>query len=295
MKKLMTCIILTGLLITIFYSSLATASTWATVQGMVKTKDGKPIEGAMIVMQSATGAKMELLADKNGKWIAANIDPGDWNIVIGAEGYQPQKITVTLSAVRKNEPISTRLDPVPKAPTAKGDELYQAGKYKEAIDEYKNVLTQKPDLIRLYEKIGMAYYRLKDLDNAIENFKMMVEKAPDPKNSLINLSAVYIEKDNLEEALKYFNMLDETSISDPDLFYNFGLLTFKNSKIDEAIEFFKKCIVRDEIYYEAYYQLGLAYANKGNMEEAKKNFQKVVEIKPDSEEAALAKSMLEVM
>jgi tetratricopeptide (TPR) repeat protein len=270
-------------------------STWAIVQGTVKSKDGKPIEGAIVILQNADGAKYEYLTDKNGKWIAANIEPGDWKLVVGADGYQPQTMSASFSSVRRNEPLNIKLEPVPKSPVAKADSLYNEGKYKEAIDEYKKVLSQNPDMLQIYEKIGIAYYKMKDLDNAINTLKELLEKKPDSKNAIFNLSAIYIEKNNLEEALKYFKMIDEASISDPDLFYNFGLLSFKNDKIDEAISFFEKCILRDDKYYEAYYQLGLAYTNKGDLEKAKINFQKVIEIKPDSEEAAFAKSMLESM
>lgn len=270
-------------------------STWAIVQGIVKNKEGKPIEGALVILQNEQGAKYEYLTDKNGKWIAANIEPGNWKILIGAEGYLPQTISASFSAIRRNEPISTKLEPIPKSPVADADALYNKGKYKDAIEEYKKVLDKNPEMIQVYERIGLSYYKMKDLDNAVKSFQELLRKVPDSKNALFNLSAIYVEKDDLEEAMKYFKMIDEASISDPDLFYNFGLLSFKKGQIDEAINFFEKCILRDENYYEAHYQLGLAYANKGDIEKTKLYLQKVIEMKPDSEEAALAKSMLEAM
>mgnify|MGYP005838295997 CR=1 FL=1 len=274
---------------------IVNGSTWAIVQGVVKNKEGKPIEGAIVILQNEQGAKYEYLTDKNGKWIAANIEPGDWKVLIGAEGYQPQAISASFSAIRRNEPISTKLEPVPKSPVADADALYNKGKYKEAIEEYKKVLDKNPEMVQVYERIGISYYKIKDFDNAIKSFQELLKKVPDSKKALFNLSAIYIEKNDLEEAQRYFKMIDESSISDPDLFYNFGLLSFKKGEIDEAISFFEKCILRDENYYEAHYQLGLAYANKGDLEKAKLYLQKVIEIKPNSEEAALAKSMLEVM
>ncbi len=293
MKRYIFLILIVGLVMLSF--NLLNPSTWAIVQGTVKNKDGKPIEGAIIIIQNEQGTKYEYLTDKNGRWIAANLEPGDWKLVIGAEGYKPQAMTASFSSVRRNEPINVKLELIPESPVAKADSLYNEGKYKEAIEEYKKVLSQNPDMLQIYERIGIAYYKMKDLDRAIETFKKLLEEKPDSKNAIFNLSAIYIEKNNLEEALKYFKIIEENSISDPDIFYNFGLLSFKNNQIDEAIEFFNKCIIRDEKYYEAFYQLGLAYANKGDIEKAKLNFGKVIEIKPDSEEAALAKSMIEAM
>jgi len=68
---------------------------------------------------------------------------------------------------------------------------------------------------------------------------------------------------------------------------------FKNGQIDLAIDHLNKCLKLDPNYVNGYYQLALASLNKGNMEEAKRNFKKVIELAPESEQAALAKKMLE--
>jgi Tfp pilus assembly protein PilF len=95
--------------------------------------------------------------------------------------------------------------------------------------------------------------------------------------------------------MKYFNQLDEKSLKGPDLFYNIGILLFKKRKIDMAIDYFNQCITLDPNYVDGYYQLALAYLNKANMQEAKKNLEKVIELAPDSEKAAIAKKTLETI
>ena len=270
------------------------AKVWALVNGTIKSEDGKPIkEARVILIFSEDGTKYELTTDKKGRWRKANIRPGTWTIGIIAEGYEPQNLSVQLSAIKRNPPIDVRLSRIPESPLSKGDALYKQRKYTEALKEYQRVLEENQDICQAYDKIGLCYYRLNDLENAIEAFKLMLDKEPQSRDTLINLSAIYFEKGDLEEGMKYFKRLDEKSLEDPSIFYNIGILLFKNNQIIMAIDYLKKCLTLDPNYVKGYYQLALANLNKGDLEEAKKNFQKVIELEPESEKADLAKKMLE--
>ncbi|UCC41340.1 MAG: tetratricopeptide repeat protein [Candidatus Aminicenantes bacterium] len=297
MKKLMSAsakiMIIFTIVILISLNTVYT-KTFATVEGTVKSEDGKPIAGAKVILIfSEDGKKYELTTDKKGIWRKANVRPGAWTIGFMAEGYKPQNINIKLSAIKKNMPIDIKLSLIPKSPLSKGDVLYQEKKYAEALQEYQRVLVENQDLFQAYEKIGLCYYRLDDLDKAIENFKLVLEKEPQSRDTLINLSAIYFQRGELEEGMKYFNRLDENSLTDPSLFYNIGILLFNNGEVDLAIDNLRRCIQLDSNYVNAYYQLALADLNKGDTGEARRNFQKVIELAPESEKAELAKKLLE--
>ncbi len=277
-------------------AGLALPKVFATAHGTVKSKDGKPIPGARVILVfSEDGSKYELLSDKKGNWRKANLPPGAYTIGIMADGYEPQDVNITLSAIHQNEPVETRLLPIPPSPLRQGDLLYGQQKYEEALQEYQNVLAENKNVSEAFERIGLCYYRLGDLDKAIENFQNVLEKVPQSQNVLINLSSIYFQKGNLEEGQKYFSQLDEKSLTDPNLFYNLGVLLFKNNRIEQAGEYFKKCLERDGNFVNAHYQLGLVNLNRGDMEGAKRNFEKVIELAPGSEKAALSKKMLETI
>lgn len=72
-----------------------------------------------------------------------------------AEGFEPQNITVELSAIRDNPPIEIRLSPIPESPFTMGDALYSQKKYEEALLEYQMVLKEHPDLYGAHDKIGL--------------------------------------------------------------------------------------------------------------------------------------------
>jgi len=297
MKKPVTIINVTIMLISVIIminGSLLYSQVFAIASGTVKSEDGKPIKGAKVILIfSEDGTKYELTTDKKGRWRKANMRSGAWTIGFMAEGYEPQNFNITLSAIKKNPPFDVKLTPIPKSPLIKGDALYHQKKYDEALEEYQRVLAENQDLYQVYDKIGLCYYRLNDLENAIKSFNLMLEKEPQSQGTLINLSAIYFEKGDLEEGMKYFKQLDEKSLKDPGIFYNIGILLFKNRQIDMAIDYLQKCLAVDPTYVNGYYQLALVNLNKGDLEEAKKNLKKVIELAPESEKAAIAKRMLE--
>jgi tetratricopeptide (TPR) repeat protein len=270
------------------------SKVFALVEGKVQSADGKPIAGARVIMIfNEDGSKIELTTDKKGMWRKANLRPGAYTIGFIADGYEPENFNVNLSAIKKNPSIDVKLSPIPESPFAKGDALYEQEKYEEALEEYQKVIEENPDLYQAFDKIGICYLRLDDQEKAIEYFKKMLEHDPQSLDTLINLSAIYFEQGNLEEGMKYFKQLDESTLTDKGTFYNIGVLLFKSNQIDMAIDYLRKCVTIEPGFVDGYYQLGLANLNKGDMEEAKKNFKKVIELAPESEKAAAAKSILE--
>ncbi len=264
------------------------------VEGVVKSADGKVIKGAKITLiAESDGQTHELTTDKKGRWRITRIRPGMWVVEVRAEGHKGKSKTVQVYPYRQNLPIVVMLSPLQASLLNRGDELFEQEKYAEALQEYQRVLTENPELYLAYERIGLCYSKLDDLDNAIEAFKAMLDKDPESRETLINLSVVYIQKGEEEEGMKYLNQLDAKSLDTPDLFYNVGLILFKKRKIDMAIEYFDKSVAMDPKYVDGYYQLALAYLNKADMEQAKKNLEKVIELAPDSEKAAMARRTLE--
>ena len=291
-KKFIIALLNIGILITCCATPVF-AQVLARASGSVTTEKGIPIEGARIILVSSQdGAKVELTTNEKGEWKLVNLHPGKWTIGIMVDGYQPQNINVTLSVLKEHPPIDIVMKPISKHPLSKANDLYQAKKYAEALQEYQKVLAEHQDMHQAYERIGLCHFRLGDLDNAVKAFKMMLEKEPQARNVLLNLSAILFEKGNLEEGMKYFKQLDEETINDHSIFYNIGVLLFAREQMEQAIDYFKKCTARKPDYVDAYYQMALAYLNQGNMEEAKKNFQKIIELAPESDKAAQAKEII---
>jgi len=268
------------------------SQVYARVGGTVKTKDGKPLEGVRILMIFSDKNQVEYVTDAKGRWNTRNLRAGTWTVGYMSEGYKPENINVTLSALKDNPDIHIVLQPIPKSPLTVGNALYQDGKYAEALVEFEKLAAAGTNSFTVLEKIGLCYFRLDQKDKAVDFFKKALMKEPAARAVLTNISAILLEKGNLDEGLSYFKKLDENSISDHSIFYNIGILQFNDNKMDEAISYFKKCVARNDGYVEGWYQMAMAFLNQGDMAAAKENFKKVIQLAPDSPKAAQCKELL---
>ncbi len=110
----------------------------------------------------------------------------------------------------------------------KGNELYQEGKYEQALAAYQDALLDDPlNEIALFNQ-GNAYYKLKKYKEAIETYQKVVGS------------------ENLQLSAKAF--------------YNIGNARFQQNKLKESIEAYKKSLELNPDDIDAKYNLELARA-----------------------------------
>lgn len=295
------------LLASMVLSTLVLAQEWrgkGRLRGVVLTEDGQPLPGVKVILVHVQyGAEIEFITDEKGKWVAANIRGGAWNIDFSADGYEPRQISTTVSEVLRSKPIEISLTRTEKSIVtdkvttllASGNALYEQKKYQEAIQEYLNILEQNPTLYIIHKNIGNAYYELGDYDTAIEHYELVLDEESDSTEVLIALGNMYLEKGEIEKGLGYFDQIDMEKITNPHTFYNIGTSFFNKGEVNEAVEYYYRAIGLDSNLTDAYYQLGLCHLNLNEKEKARESFQKFLELAPDSAKASSAKEMLKFL
>jgi tetratricopeptide (TPR) repeat protein len=295
------------LLALILFSTLVFAQEWrgkGRLQGVILNEDGQPIPDVNVTLTHVQyGATIEFTSDEKGKWVAANIRGGAWNIDFMADGYEPKQISTEVSEVLRAKPIEISLKRTEKSIVtdkvsellASGNALYNQKNYQEAIQEYQCILEQNPALYMIHKNIGNAYYELGDYESAIEHYELVLDKEPDSTEVLISLGNMYLEKGDIEKGLSYFNQIDMEKITSPLTFYNIGTSFFNKGEVNKAVEYYNRAVGLDSNLSDAYYQLGLCHLNLNEKERAREYFQKFLELAPDSAKAAGAKEMLKFL
>jgi tetratricopeptide (TPR) repeat protein len=69
----------------------------------------------------------------------------------------------------------------------KGNNLYQKGKYEQAISEYESILASKKHSAELYFNLGNCYYKLNKVAQSIYNYEKALVLNPDDKEISNNL------------------------------------------------------------------------------------------------------------
>ncbi len=129
--------------------------------------------------------------------------------------------------------------------------LGNEGKYKEAVDAYKNAVRIRPGFAAAYYNLGFAYDETGMYQQAVEAYRQAVILRPD----------------------------------DADIYYNLGVALGKAGRYKEAVEAYGKAINVRPDYAEAHYNQGFAYNELGMYKEAETAYRQAVRIKPGFAEA----------
>lgn len=283
--------------------------------GIVMDQDGNPIEGAHVVLTYVeTGDSWELTTDHNGRWLKGNMGGGMWNIDVTADGYLPAAVSADVSEYQRMKPVQVNLSPG-EAPALAGaaatapfsdrmmkalepaNALYTAQDFAGALAAYESILAEMPDEknIHIVEvSAGNAAFEAGDYAAARAHFEAALKVDPDLTEARMGLAKISMMQRDLDGALAELDKIDLDGITDPIVFYNIGNLLFEQGQSAESAKYFELALQRNPDFADAHMQLGLAFIQQGMFAEAKPHLQKVVELDPDSQNAALAQQFLDM-
>ena len=320
MKKIKMPVLIFVFLFITFLSYAQTGRGQGRINGVVLDADGRPLEGAIIVATHlASGTTFKTTTAKDGTWAILGLGTGDWKITASKKGYVSASVVVYVRQLRKNPPIEFRL---PKGIEAMakdlrqekieklskfleaGNNLYQQGKYMEAVEEFKKIIQEAPELYQIKINIGNCYLKAGKYDEAIKYYQEVLNtlKEKDPSfavdkraasKSLSGLGEAYIKKGDMQKGFEYFKKSVDLVPNDEIAAYNVGVILFNNMNSEEAIKYFELAIKIKPDWPKPYQKLGYAYINKGDYKKAIEAFEKYLQLYPDAPDKADILSMLE--
>jgi tetratricopeptide (TPR) repeat protein len=295
-----------GFGVAILLSATATIATaqmgTGRVTGSVKDTNGKPIPNAKVTATTAENEKpLETTTGKDGKWALLGFRSATYDFSFAADGYQPAAYKNAVKQMGRNPPMDVVLEPLKMGQGSAGsgaggklDEanaLFEQKQYKEAIAKYEELLTAEPTLYQINYNIGAAYREMKDYDNAVASFKKVLDQDAANTAALVGMGDTLVAQGKLDDAVGYFEKaIDQTQ--DEVIPFNVAEIYFNQGNAAKAIQYYQKAAERKPGWPEPHLKLGFAYLNTGDMAAARASFEKVVEIAPDSPQAAAAKQTL---
>lgn len=135
---------------------------------------------------------------------AVETDPTDYESTLYiANLYASQKKEVALdyfTAALKIRPNSTEVN------FARAFYLQQTGRFKEAVEDYKKVVSADPTNYLAFYNVGYINYEAGFTDKAINNWKTVIKLNPEYANAYYMLGLVYEEKKMLKEAAENYKV-----------------------------------------------------------------------------------------
>ena len=276
----------------------------ARLKGVVVDKDGNPIEGADVKLESLVHKLiMTTKTDEKGRWSFIGLGKTVVKIKTSKEGYTPTIISeLHVSAIKNPEQeivlkkitdIESLEENNPKTLYLKGEKLYNQGEYEKALAVFKELVGTQPKLYKARVNIGNCYIKLKQYDEAIEEFKFVLEKLKEEKENLkgnktassiyASLGELYMDRNDFEKAKEYFEKSINIDPSNHALSYTVAEILFNSNKIDEAIHYYELAAKIKPDWPKSYLKLGYCYLNKGEKKTAINYLNKFVELSPEND------------
>jgi tetratricopeptide (TPR) repeat protein len=287
------------------------------VRGKVTDSQGKGIPEATVRFASSElETSFEIKTDEKGEWVVNGIAGGSWDLDFAKPGFETRRITVGIQTLSYNKPIEVSLQPAArKAPSTavtstpsataaaspakalvqEGTALADQKKYAEAIAKYEEAIRLDPSMYLLYGEIGNFHLQMEQPDKAIEAYKKVLDKEPANQSARLATVTALLNQKNIAEAKKVLEGLDLNTITNPNTLYEIGVRFYNAQETKEAIRYWEKAIAMDPKLGDAYVQLGAAYVSVGDNAKAKEMLQKAIELDPASDNAKMAKEMLDSM
>jgi len=121
-----------------------------------------------------------------------------------------------------------------------GLESHKAGKHKDAVEIYTEVLRKTPQSAEALNWRGMAYDDLNQLDEALADLNKAIDLSPKYADAYNNRGEVYRKKKKFDQALADFRRALEHDKNFPEAHYNMGLVLEAQKKSGVAARSFSE-------------------------------------------------------
>jgi len=158
--------------------------------------------------------------------------------------------------------------------------LYRSRNYSEAESFCKKIIASNPQVVILYNILGMIQSDQQRYDEAIVSYNKGIET--DPNFALIysNLGNTYKAQNNFEEAEKNYRKSISLDNKIPEPHNNLGNLLRSVNKYKEALESYKKAIEINDKFFWAHYNLATTFTSIGSFSDAVKSLEKTIKLSP---------------
>jgi tetratricopeptide (TPR) repeat protein len=269
----------------------------AKFRGTVTDEKGKPISRAKLILNLLVrNASFSFETNDKGKFYRRGVEGGEYLLTVEAKDYKTYQQQVTIK-VGEEYTMNIILAEEVSNEEAKnkfllGVQLYQEGKFDQAITAFQAVLQDKNDFAEGYYNLGMAYLHNGQSEKAISSMKKAIELKPDFLEAYFGLGQIYVEKRNFQEAIGIFKKAIAAAPETAEPYLNLGILYFNNKQDDLAEAALLKAIALKPSFPQPYYQLGLLYLRKDEAAKSRENFKRFLELAPEAPEAKAVRDIL---
>jgi tetratricopeptide (TPR) repeat protein len=282
-----------------------TAAAQGRVSGVVRDEGGAPIKAATVTADNSDiGLNFTATTDDKGRFSMIGLRPGPWRFAAMAPGFFPQSGQLSVRTNSAQNPALlfslTRSSPVAygalagltakdlQADLKQAETLFESGKWDDAIAAYRAIAAKSPVLGVVNLQIAAALRQKQDLDGAMAIYTGLLKGDPANEGAAIGLLAVALERNQPERAEAPLVKAAEEPTAGRQVLYALGELKFERKDCENAAAWYQKASTADLSWGKPLYKLGVCAGLRGDTAAEAAFMRKVVDVDPESPEAAQA-------
>tara|TARA_B100000315_G_scaffold70888_1_gene64644 strand:- start:2753 stop:4156 length:1404 start_codon:yes stop_codon:yes gene_type:complete len=268
------------MLLFIFLLSLGISETPETLlsSGQVKLQEGD-LQGALTDFQ--------LALEQDSKFDLAMLELAQLQLRLGNMDKARELLFKAVEVNEENRKEFERFNDI-NVKMNDGVRAMKNGQFEEAFSNYESVVTEFPNFTEAVYSMGLAKFRMSDLEPAVNYFRNALELNPEHekartaidnvvKNTFNNGNDSY-RRGNLEGAMELYHKVLTFDSTFTRAYYQIGVIETKRGNLSIALDAYSEAIEIDSTFYQGWFALGLAQNKYGNSSDALESFQQAVRI-----------------
>jgi tetratricopeptide (TPR) repeat protein len=161
-----------------------------------------------------------------------------------------------------------------------GRGLAVVGQPAAAMVQYQEALKLDPDYVDAHNNFGVVLAAAGRLEEAVEQYETVLKLQPDNAEAYYNLGRADYQMNRLPQAIEQYGKALQLNPDGVEIHDNLGSALAQMGRFPEAITSYEEALRIDPGYAAAHNNLGLVLMNTGHGEEAMEHFQEALRLKP---------------
>jgi tetratricopeptide (TPR) repeat protein len=158
--------------------------------------------------------------------------------------------------------------------------LAVAGQPGEAMVRYQEALKLDPDYVEAHNNFGVALAAAGRLEEAVGQYETVLKLQPDNAEAYYNLGRADYQMNRLPQAIEQYGKALQLNPDGVEIHDNLGTALAQLGRLPEAIASYEEALRIDPGYAGAHNNLGLVLMKAGRVAEAVEHFQEALRLKP---------------
>lgn len=196
----------------------------------------------------------------------------------------------------KTGTVNAALAGVPKNALKEYEKAQRAareGDGKRAVESLKKAVELYPDFMLAYNDLGLAYFRLNQLEEAAEALRKAIKLAPDNVTPVLNYGIVLFYQKQYPQAEEQLRAVIKKRETSPKAHLFLGRSLIRQSKLAEAETSLRRAVeIGGPDVNEGYRILGGIYMETGDNKRAVEALEKYLALEPNAKDADAVRQIL---